>query len=144
MGEQRNLHTTGIILKKQPVGENDILVTLYSPEFGKIQAAAKGARKMTSSFSGHIETLNMCNVQLYKTPVRYTLIQCQTVESFKNIREDFERSMMAGLMIEIFHKSTLSTEHVPELFHLLKESLQKLCISEQHFLTVEGFKLNLL
>ena len=52
--------------------------------------------------------------------------------------------MMAGLIIEIFNKSTLSNEHCAELFQLLEVSLHKLGQSEQHVLTVESFKLNLL
>jgi len=144
MAEQRNIHTRGIILKKHPFGENDFSVTLYSPDLGKIQATAKGARKINSSLAGHIESLNLCEFQLYKSPVRYTMVQCQIKESFKNIRSDFDRAMMAGMMVEIFHKSTLSSEHSPELFYLLEQTLRKLDNSRQHFLTIESFKLNLL
>ncbi len=144
MAEQRNIHTRGIIIKKHPLGENDCSVTLYSPDLGKIQAAAKGARKMNGSLAGHIETLNLCEFQLYKSPVRYTIVQCQVRENFKSIRENFDRAMMAGLIMEIFHKSTHSSEHAPELYRLLEQSLFKLGSSDQHFLTVESFKLNLL
>lgn len=144
MSEQRNIHTLGIILKKHPVGENDMIVTLHSPDLGKIQAGARGARKITSSFGGHLESLNLCRFQLYKTPARYTIVQCQIAENFKNIRQDYERMMVAGLMAEIFHKSTHGGEHSQELFGLLKESLHKLCDSDHHFFTVESFKLNLL
>lgn len=144
MSEQRNIHTLGIILKKHPVGENDMLVTLHSPELGKIQASARGARKITSSFGGHLESLNLCRFQLYKSPSRYTITQCQIAENFKNIRQDYERMVVAGLMAEIFHKSTHGGEHSQELFNLLRESLHKLCDSDHHFFTVESFKLNLL
>lgn len=144
MAEQRNIHTTGIILKKHAFGENDFSVTLYSPDLGKIQATAKGARKITGSLNGHIETLNLCNFQLYKSPVRYTIVQCQVRENFKKIRQNFEQAITASMIVEIFHKSTISNEHAPELFALLEQSLHKLSNSDQHFLTVESFKLNLL
>jgi DNA repair protein RecO (recombination protein O) len=144
MAEHRNIHTPGIIIKKHPVGENDFLVTLYSPDLGKIQAAAKGARKISSSRAGHLETLNLCQFQLYKNRSRFTIVQCQAVENFKKIREDFTLVMHAGLMMEIFHKSTMGAEHSEELFHLLENGLRKLAESGQHFLTAESFKLNLL
>ncbi len=144
MGEQRNIHTQGIILKKHPFGENDFSVTIYSPDLGKIQATAKGARKMTSSAAGYLETLNICNFQLYKSSVRYTIVQCQIQEKFKTIGEDLDRAMMAGMIVEIFNKSTISSEHCSELFHLLRQSLRKIGKTSQHFLTVESFKLNLL
>lgn len=144
MAEQRNIHTRGIILKKHPLGENDFSVTFYCPELGKIQATAKGARKITSSLGGHIETLNLCRMQLYKSPVRFTIVQCEIEENFKNIRQDFERCMVGSLIIEILYKSTHSSEHAPELFRLLEQTLDRLNTSGQHFLTVESFKLNLL
>lgn len=144
MAEQRNILTQGIILKKHAFGENDFSVTLYSPDLGKIQATAKGARKMTGSLNGHIETLNHCTFQLYKSPIRYTIVQCQVRENFKKIRENFDSAMTASMIIEIFHKSTLSSEHAAELFQLLEQSLHKIGNSGQHFLTVEAFKLNLL
>ena len=144
MSEQRNHHTTGIILKKHALGENDFAVTIYSPDLGKIQATAKGARKINASLSGHIETLNICNFQLYKSPVRYTIVQCQVSENFKKIRQNFNTAMTASMIVEIFHKSTFTNEHAPELFTLLEQSLHKLSNADQHFLTVESFKLNLL
>lgn len=144
MAEERTITTEGIILKKHPVGENDFIVTLYSPVLGKVQAAAKGARKINGSLSGHIESLNLCLFQLYKSPARHTITQCQVKENFRRIRDDFDRTITAGMIIEIFHKSTMSSEHAQELFQLLAESLHKLNNSQQHFLTVESFKLNLL
>ena len=34
-----------IVLRQQPLGEADRIVTLFSREFGKLRAAAKGARR---------------------------------------------------------------------------------------------------
>ena len=144
MQRNRQLRTRGVILKKQPIGESDLFITIHSPDFGKIQAAAKGARRMTSQFSGHLEPLNVCSFQLYRTPQRYTITQCEVEANFKGIRENFERSMLATLLLEIFHKSTYSDEHCRELFNLLEETLHRLHKTARSFITIEMFKLNLL
>jgi len=144
MAEQRNIHTLAIVLKKQPLNENDLRITLYSPDLGKIYATAKGGRKITSSMGGQVETFNICQFQLYKSTFRYTIIQCQVEEHFKKIRDNFDRTMIAGLILEIFQKSTLSSEHSFDFFKLFQETLYKISDHNQHFLTLESFKLNLL
>jgi DNA repair protein RecO (recombination protein O) len=144
MTSQRNILTRGLILTKEPSGETDLNVTLYSPDLGKIRATAKGARKISSSFCGHLETLNLCRFQLYRNVNHLTITQCQVEENFKRIRRDFGRSMLASLLLEIFHKSTYSTEHGNELFRLMTETLLELATTSHSFLTIESFKLRLM
>ncbi|MFA5829681.1 MAG: DNA repair protein RecO [Candidatus Gracilibacteria bacterium] len=141
---QRQHHTKGIILKKEQRSEFDYAVTLFSPELGKIKATAKGSRKITSSFCGHLETLNICNFQLYQTPYRFTILQCQTETNFKAIRADLQKSLFAMLLLEIFEKSTYSDEHGAELYQLLESTLTQINNGQQYFLEIEEFKLKLL
>ncbi len=141
---QRHHHVSGIILRKQQINEYDYLVSIFSPDLGKIKAIAKGARKISSSFSGHLETLNICRFQLYQTTHRYTITQCQTETNFKGIREDFQKSLFAMSLLEIFEKSTYSDEHGRELFELLEKTLNQINQHTQYFLDIEEFKLKLL
>ena len=140
----RSISTTGIIIRKQNSGEHDYFITLYSPTLGRIQAVAKGARKINSSFSGHLETLNICSFQLYKSPRSYTVTQCQTIQTFRTLRDNFEKSLLALLVLEIFQKSTYSPEQGRELFDLLDSTLHYLSKSEKHQIIIESFKIKLL
>ncbi|HRY91148.1 MAG TPA: DNA repair protein RecO [Candidatus Gracilibacteria bacterium] len=140
----KNIATEGIILHKTNFGEYDQYITFYSPTLGKIEAIAKGSRKISSPFLGHLETLNICKFQLYKSLYAYTIIKCQAVHSFKEIRSDFDKSAMAILFSEIFHKTAHSHEQTQNLFELLKESLTHLSQSNNHSLCLEAFKIKLL
>ncbi|MFN2162508.1 MAG: DNA repair protein RecO, partial [Candidatus Promineifilaceae bacterium] len=55
MSRERTYRTEAIVLKRSDFGEADRLLTLYSKEFGKIRAIAKGARKPQSRKTGHVE-----------------------------------------------------------------------------------------
>jgi len=134
-----------VVLRKRPLSENDFFITFYSPVLGKFDAVAKGARRLSSSFSGHLETLNICNIQIYKNANRYTLTQCQTYQTFKPLRNDLQLSMLAFLILEIFYRSTLSEDHGDEVFNLLITTLNKLSKNNnKNDLLVETFKTKLL
>jgi DNA repair protein RecO (recombination protein O) len=146
VGLKRSVQTRGIILNKRKQGEADDLIILYSPDLGKIRALSKGSRKILSSFCGHLDTLNICQFQLYKTAYRYTITQAVTQNSFKQIRQNFEISVLAALILEIFQKSVSfeEEEQSQELFNLLENSLHLLLKVNNPSLALESFKLNFL
>ena len=140
----RQINTSGIILKKYAFGEQDFFVTIYSPMLGRFDALAKGARKIDSKFTGHLETLNICNLQLYKSTSKYIITQCQISESFRPIRENLELTLLSLLLIEIFCSVAHSDEHGYELFELIEKSLSKLGKNDKNSLTIETFKIKIL
>jgi hypothetical protein len=54
MARERTYRTESIILRRSDFGEADRLLTLFSREYGKIKAIAKGARKPQTRKSGHV------------------------------------------------------------------------------------------
>ncbi len=140
----RNLSTEGIILKKNDFGEHDRFVTFYSPTLGKTEAIAKHSRKLESPMMGHLEMFNICRFQLYKGNNSYMITQCQTVQTFRPLRDDFTKTLTAILMTEIFHKTTCGEEQSETLYRLVKKSLEHLCLTGNDFLCLESFKIKLL
>lgn len=140
----RNLTVDAVILKKHPRGEHDVSVTLYAPTLGRIHATAKGARKIYSNFTGHLDTLNICRIQLYCNGPHYTITQCQAINTHKEIRNDLERSIMALLLLEIVQKTTYSTETGTKLFELIRTTLEHLSKTTKTTLIIETFKIKLL
>ncbi len=141
---QRSINTQAIILNKKPIGENDVSITLYCPSLGKIYAIAKGARKIASHWSGHLEPMNLCQMQLYKSATRFTVTQCLVEQNFKNIYKSVEALSCAMLILEIFQKSTYEHAHSQALFDLIHATFQSLNHSRGTFLALERFKLHLL
>jgi len=144
MRRERSLLTSAVVLKKRASGERDYLVDFYSPDMGKSQALCKGGRAVTSRKNGHLEPLNLCTFQLYQTGQRFMLLQCQVENHFSELRSDFERSVMAMMMVEIVQKSTFGPEQSEAIFALLVRTLHKLDKSQGSFVTLEQFKLQLM
>ena len=64
MPPPRSYQCEALTLKKHPLGEADLLVTLYTPDRGKLLAMAKGARRSTSKLVGHLEPLTQVRLSL--------------------------------------------------------------------------------
>jgi len=51
--------TQAIIINRLNLGESDKILTLFSPDYGKIRAVAKGSRRTKSKFGGHTELFSL-------------------------------------------------------------------------------------
>jgi DNA repair protein RecO (recombination protein O) len=140
----RNFSTQGIILKRKNRDENDHYITFFSPLLGKINASARGARKINSQFAGHLEPFNICEFEIYKSPVAYTITQCRSTETFKNIRGNLDKTLMAEIACEIFEKTVYSADQGPELFELFKSAMKNFDKSKKPILALESFKIKLM
>jgi DNA repair protein RecO (recombination protein O) len=47
--------TTGIVIGRTNFGEADRIIRLFTPEYGKVNAVAKGVRRVKSRLAGHLE-----------------------------------------------------------------------------------------
>ncbi|MBI4087588.1 MAG: recombination protein O N-terminal domain-containing protein [Candidatus Liptonbacteria bacterium] len=60
----REYFTEAVVLDREPSGELDFRVSLFTKKFGKLMAKAKSARKITSKLSGHLLPGNIADVRL--------------------------------------------------------------------------------
>ncbi len=56
--------TEAIVLDKDPAGEADLQVYLYTKELGRVTAKAISARKIVSKLASHLEPLNIIQARL--------------------------------------------------------------------------------
>lgn len=57
MSRPRVYKTAGIVLRQRKLGEADKVLTILTPNLGKLDAVAKGVRRPTSKLAGHVEPL---------------------------------------------------------------------------------------
>ncbi len=113
-----------IILRRTDFGEADRLLTLYTPDLGKVRAIAKGARKPSSRKSGHIELFTHSMLLVAKGRQLDIVTQAETLEAFMPHRGNLERLGYAYYLAELVDRfSEEGTENRP-LFDLLLHSLR--------------------
>jgi DNA repair protein RecO (recombination protein O) len=108
-----------LVLRRIPLGETDKIVTLFTREYGKLSAVAKGARKTTSRLAGAAEPLMLLRALLAEGMNLDILTQCEIKESFPLLRGDFGLILRATYACELLDKLTVERDAAPEAFDLL-------------------------
>ncbi|MDA1060944.1 MAG: DNA repair protein RecO [bacterium] len=140
----KSQNSTCIIIGHTNLGESDKIIHIYSEEFGKLRVIAKGARKITSKFTGHLETLNICDVSLYFGPRNIILSEVITIKSFKKLREDLEKLKCALVISEVINQLIYENQKIENLIQFAKENLEKICESNRPQLITQSFIIKIL
>jgi DNA repair protein RecO (recombination protein O) len=141
----RLISTDAIALKRMDYGEADRIITIMTPDRGKIRVLARGVRRSTSRMAGHLELFSDAHLMLARGRELDTVTQASTVEPFRHLREDMTCVSYAYHIGELV--DSLLQDHDPhaEVFRLLLEALAALDSAvEAPDLIARHFELHLL
>ncbi len=144
MPKPRTYQTEAIIIKKIKLGEADRILTLYTPNLGKIQAVAKGVRRPRSKLAGHLELITHSQVSLARGRNLDTITGSQTIDSFLPLKSDLWLTSCALYVTELINQFTADHVENYPLFQLLLETLHRLCQAGDIELVLHYFELHLL
>ena len=132
--------TEGIVLKSTEFEEADKIVTIYTKNYGKISAIAKGVRKTKSKFGSSLEILTHSVFLFYKGRNIDIVSQTEILESFFSTSKEVMKFAFAANCVEVVNKLTEEREINIGLFNLLKEVLHYLRESNDPKLLTLSFK----
>ncbi|GAJ03578.1 unnamed protein product, partial [marine sediment metagenome] len=118
--------TEGIVLKSIEYQEADKIVTIYTKDYGKITAIAKGVRKTKSKFGSSLEILTYSIFLFYKGRNLDIVSQTEILESFFSTSKEVIKFAFAANCVEVVNRLTEEREINIGLFNLLKEVLHYL------------------
>ena len=135
---------SAIILKRQPFKEDDLLVTVYSREKGKIILQAKGAKKILSKLAGHLEPLSLSYLNVVDGRSIDQLIGAAMLQSYGKIKTDIDKLSAAGWFLNLLDQQTMENHPDPRIFLLTRKYLDFLEQKSQDYEIAKlaaGFKL---
>jgi len=142
---QRLYRTEAIVLRRSDLGEADRLLTLLTPERGKLRVVAKGVRKIASRKSGHVELFNRVGLLIARGRGEFDIVsQAETIEPYRALREDLHRSTYAHYAAELVERFAEEGSAQPELFDLFSDALLWLSTASDLALTARFFEVRLL
>jgi len=146
MPAERLYNTPAIILRRRNFGEADRLLTVFTPQRGKLRLLAKGARKTKSRKAGHIELFTHAALQVARGRNLDILTQADTVESYRNLRQDLDKIGHAYYVVELVDRFTEEEDPAQPVFQLLALTLARLndAKARQQYLALRFFELRLL
>jgi DNA repair protein RecO (recombination protein O) len=140
----RNYQTRGIILKQTKLGEYDKIVTIFTQEFGKLKAVAKGACRPKSKLGGNVEPLTYSLMLLARGRNLDIITQSQTINGFLALKSDLWRMACGFYILELIDSFTVEGGENRPLFDLLLDVLKQLSDPGGNEALLRYFELHLL
>lgn len=141
----RSFRTDAFILKRRDFGEADRLLTILTPRHGKLDVIAKGARKPTSSKTGHVELFTRSDMLIHRGRDLGIAVQAEVLDVYQQLREDLQRGAYASYVAELIIRFTaIEDEDSGLLCDLLAQTFQNLCVDDDPRLAVRYFEISLL
>lgn len=118
--------TTGIVLVRREFGEADRILTVLTPDHGKVQLIAKGVRRSGSKLAGGIELFSVSNMTYLQGRGAFnTLVSSRLIDHYGDIVKDINRTMLGYDLLKLFHKSSEDVVG-EEYFNMLRETFEGL------------------
>src|SRR4030042_7063768 len=127
MARERTYQTEAVILRRRNWGEADRILTLFTPQRGKVRVRAAGVRKPGSRKAGHLELFHRANLFLAKGRDFDIITQAETVEAFARLREDLVRSAAASYIVELLDRLSPEESENATAYRLIIRTLEELC-----------------
>ncbi len=140
----RQYKTQAILLRRHNLGEADRILTLLSPELGKIRVVAKGVRRGRSKLAGHLEPFVVTNLHVAKGRNLDIVTSAQGGRYFTLASSQLERLGLAHLLLEICDKLLVEHQPQPVAFALLIEVLEAIEVGVEVSLARHYFYVKLL
>jgi DNA repair protein RecO (recombination protein O) len=133
-----------IVLSRMDFGEADRILTLYSRQFGKFRAIAKGARRPLSRLGPHLEYFSHARLMLARGRELDVVTGAETEDAFLAIRDDLDAFGHASHMVEILARLTEDRQENQAVFDLIARSLRLLAERVDPFHVTRHYELALL
>lgn len=122
----KQLVTTAIILQRTDYGEADRILTVLTPDHGKLRLMAKGVRRVKSKLAGGIELFSVSHITFIRGRGDMgTLASTRLDKHYGTIVQHIDRTMMGYELIKKLHKVT-EDEAEAVYFDLLHEAFEAL------------------
>ena len=124
------LTTPALVIRRSDYGDYDRMVTLFSPEMGRVDAIARGCRRPKSPLVNAVEPFTSGEFQLYAHRDRFSMEQCQISDSYFELRSDYDRLRHGVYWLRLLDTSILPDTPMPELFIITLRALAHLNYGE--------------
>ena len=116
----KQIKTTGIILSRTDYGEADRILTVLTPDHGKLRLKARGVRKVKSKLAGGIELFSTSHITFIEGKGDSglgTLISTRLIKHYGHIIDDIDRVQLGYELIKLLNRAT--EDHPEEEYYQL-------------------------
>lgn len=120
------LNTKGLVVRVTPYNETDAILSVLTPNHGKLSVKARGLRRKNSPLIAPCQLLAYGEFTLFEYRNMYTINEAHSVELFSALRKDLQKLSLGSYFAQA--AETMSQEDLPnpELLSLVLNCLYAL------------------
>ena len=140
-----NVKINGLVLSENNMGDFDKMLTMLTPNYGKISCVAKGARRPKSALLAGTQIFCFGEYLVYKGTQTYHINSVEPIEVFYNLRIDLDKLKYAVHINKIVQDVTHENQNCYKILQLVLNTLYTISETDKNLDMVLGvFKLRLL
>ncbi len=116
----------GIVLRETETKETDKILTVLTPQLGRIPLIARGARRKNSRLAASSQLLAYSELTIFRRGNWYLLDDASTLQLFDGVRRDLVLLSLASYLSELTEAVTDEGEDATEIVPLLLNALYAL------------------
>jgi DNA repair protein RecO (recombination protein O) len=138
--------TSGIILRTFPMTETSLIVRWLTPDLGRVNTVARGARRNKSSFQGKLDLYFTCEFSLQRSRHSdlHALKEASLLSTRPALRQDIAYLCQAAYAASLIERNIETDSPVPEVFALFNEFLEALPTNPVAITTIFAFEIKFL
>jgi len=121
-----HLKTPALVLRVTDYKDHDALLTLLSPNHGKLTVKARGLRRKNSPLVAPCQLLSFGEFTLFEYRGQYTVNEAWSIELFQNLRRDLTKLSLGTYFAQVAELISQEDLPNPELLSLLLNCLHGL------------------
>ena len=135
-----------IVLRLIDFSETSVVTTMFTEDFGKISALAKGARRPKGPFEAALDLLAVCRIVfIHKSSDALDLLtEAKLERRFRAATRDLSRLYAGYYVAELLQDLTDEGDPHPRLFHAANQTISRLDNSAEIVPTVLRFEMTAL
>jgi DNA repair protein RecO (recombination protein O) len=118
--------THALVLREVNYKESDKILTILTPEWGKMTVSARGCRKKNSKLGAGAQLLVYSELTLYEYRGRWAVREASPEALFWGVRQDVEKLALASYFAEVMEVCTQEEVEAGELLSLILNALYAL------------------
>src|SRR4029077_4539651 len=126
MPSRRPYVTDAIVLSRFELGEADRVLTLITPDYGKLRVIAKGVRRIKSRLGGSLEPFAELRVALAHGRTFEVVTQVSVGHAWLRMRDSLESAATAWYLAERAERSSEEGGVSEHLYTLLRRAYELL------------------
>lgn len=135
----------GIVFKRQPYQETDVLVRIFTQDYGLFTMIVKGAKKPKSKLNSSVLNFSYGHYLIDIKPNRISRLNTtKKVTQFETIITDIEKSAYATFLCDLANHAFVDYQVENDYYNLLKQALLKINEGKNPEIVMQIFQLKML